>query len=91
MDYSRNPVSGTQSGPVTIPPHVYMEIGQEFQLELEIQQVHGTSRIQCKAMVKGFNGTGSWVKIVGYGEVSATFSESKYHGNGRPNGRPTDS
>jgi hypothetical protein len=91
MDYSRNPVSGTQSEPVTIhageiPAHLCLEIGVEFQLELEIVHLHGTQRIQCKARVEGVDVRRSKIQFLGFGKVVET-----YTGNGRSNELSTDS
>ena len=86
QDYSQNPVTGTQSGPVTIPGNLHLQMGKQFKFELEIHQLHGTAYIQCEGRLAGFNADGSWVKIVGYGEVDVTI-----HGNRRSNELSTDS
>lgn len=72
MDYSQNPVTDKQSGPVTLPGNLHLQMGKQFKFELEIQQLHGTACIQCEGRLAGFNEDGSWLKIVGYGEVDMT-------------------
>lgn len=91
MDYSRNPVSGTQRERVTInageiPAHLCLEIGVEFQLELEVVYHHGTQRIQCKAKVQGIDARRSKIQVLGFGKVVET-----YCGNRSSNELSTDS
>jgi hypothetical protein len=82
MDYSTNPLGRKDDGPVTIPvghtpAHLCMEIGAEFQLELEVVHPHGTQRIQCKARVEGVNAALSKIRILGYRDIIETYRGNK--------------
>ena len=82
MNYSTNPLGRKDDGPVTIhvgntPAHLCIEIGAEFQLELEVVYPHGTQRIQCKARLECVDAARSKIRILGYRDIVETYRGNK--------------